>query len=281
MTHNTSFSNRTDTSSRRSVLTSIATVGAIGVAGCLGDDEDAPTEPDRGPFADIRIEGLDIVIELDRDADPIEVVNVIDPTGSLFTQQRIEAGVTRKTVQLGTSYVPGMYEFVALVDDEPIGSTEHKIEPELEIVDLKLGRDHPDEMYENATSVDTITNAIVTVKNSGSGPTGITKLQFEGDVPFPTRDSYEDSGIYDTDRGFGDADFVDAPHGRETVLYSNTRPFLLTSNVVECTPDTTEGIFFCRIITSHPDLIVSKQYAVQYTGESLPECEIAIEEQNP
>ncbi len=277
MTHNTSFSNRTDTSSRRSVLTSIATVGAIGVAGCLGDDEDTPPEPDRGPFSDIRIEGLDIVIELDRDS--IDVVNVIDPTGSLFTQQRIETGVTRETIRLGTSYVPGVYEFVALVDDESIGSTERRIEPDLEIVDFKLARNHPDEMYDGAGNISIRTNVIVTVQNSGTGPTGITKLRFEGDVPLPTRESYEDSGIYDVDGGFGDADVTDILQTSRKVLYSSTRPFLSISDVVECTPDTTEGTFVCRITTSHSDLTASKRYTVQYTGESLSECEITIEEQ--
>ena len=277
MTHNTSFSNRTDTSSRRSVLTSIATVGAIGVAGCLGDDEDTPPEPDRGPFSDIRIEGLDIVIELDRDS--IDVVNVIDPTGSLFTQQRIETGVTRETIRLGTSYVPGVYEFVALVDDESIGSTERRIEPDLEIVDLKLARYHPEDAWEGASPNAIGSEVIVTVQNTGTGPTGISKLRFEGDVPFPTRESYEDSGIYDTDRGLGDVDLVDVSYGSKTVLYSSTRPFLSVSDVVECTPDTIEGTFFCRIGTSHSDLTASKRYTVQYTGESLSECEITIEEQ--
>ena len=276
MTHNTSFSNRTDTSSRRSVLTSIATVGAIGVAGCLGDDEDAPTEPDQGPFSDIRIEGLDIVIELDRDS--IDVVNVIDPTGSLFTQQRIETGVTRETIRFGTSYVPGVYEFVALVDDESIGSTERRIEPDLEIVDFKLARNHPNEMYDGA-GVHTIrTEAIVVVENTGTGPTGITQLQFRGYVPQPTSESYNKSGIYDTDRGLGEVDsLLIYPFDKQT-LHSRTRPFSSVSNVVECTPETTEGKIVCSISTVHPGVTTSKEFTAQYTGENLSDCDITIGE---
>ncbi|NUE02330.1 hypothetical protein HUB97_07485 [Halorubraceae archaeon YAN] len=279
MTHNTSFSNRTDTSSRRSVLTSIATVGAIGVAGCLGDDEDAPTEPDQGPFSDIRIEGLDIVIELDRDS--IDVVNVIDPTGSLFTQQRIETGVTRETIRLGTSYVPGVYEFVALVDDESIGSTERRIEPDLEIVDFKLGRDYPEEMWDGAGPNAIRTEAIVTVKNTGTGPTGITQLRFDGDVPRPTPEDYPTSGIYDTDRGLGEVDVLHIHSGSEESLQSRTSPFSSVSGVVECSPETTEGIIVCHISTVHTEVTGSKIFVAQYTGESLSDCEVTVEEQIP
>ncbi|GAB3022346.1 hypothetical protein GCM10025298_07520 [Natronobiforma cellulositropha] len=90
---------------RRAVLGCLA-AGSTGViGGCL-----ASSTPD--VFETVAVEGTDLVVDVDDSA--LEQLSVIRPDGTLLATRTLPAGVRRETVTLGTSYLSGTYELIAL-----------------------------------------------------------------------------------------------------------------------------------------------------------------------
>ncbi|WIV68794.1 hypothetical protein [Natrialbaceae archaeon AArc-T1-2] len=263
---------------RRTVLCGIATGAAAAVSGCLNSSDNGETDSgDDGVFTTLDVEGTDLVIELTEEAS-IDQVNVIDPDGELFAERWIAAGVDRETVELGTDYQPGEYEIVALEDDTEQTTQSITLEPDVQITDLRLARNHPDDMFEDASDIDIRTETILTLENTGTGPDAAVGLYFSGDIPRPTPDEYEESGIYDTDSDIRrDADSVALPPGEGVTIYSQLMPFSESGGNVSCSPDTTEGDLRVVLETAVQESFSPRDYAVTYTGEDLAECEIEVE----
>ncbi|WP_276256807.1 hypothetical protein [Halomontanus rarus] len=223
------------------------------------------------------VEETALVLEFTSES-PVEQVNVIRPDGELFAEREIPAGSTRETVEIGTDYQPGEYDILGLEDGDERARESIVIEPDVQITDLRLGRNHPEAMYEGASDREAQREAIVTIENTGTGSDEVTRLEFSGDVPRPTPDDYEKSGIYDTESDIGRyADAVTLPPDSEVVIYSQSMPFSPAGDHVSCSPETTAGEFETIIETSVQGKATVATYNVTYTGEDLLECEIELE----
>jgi len=265
---------------RRTAIKSLLVGATAGLAGCstLNDRSDDGSADAAGEsIQSVDVDGLELVIELERDA--IDQLNLIEPSGDLFAQRSIESGVSRTTISIGTDYPPGEYELIGLASEETVETTPIALEPELELTELRLGRDYPEEMYEGARDSSTESEAILSVVNNGTGPTALTTLRFDGDVPFPSHESYDEageSGIHDPESG-GDADSITIPAGETTVVYSNTLPFSPASTRSKCDSVGRDGQFTVSLSATHESENLDREYIIHYLGTSPDDCEIEIE----
>ncbi len=267
------------TVNRRTAIGSILVGITTGLAGCsrLTDRGDSTADE---LIQHVAVDGLELVIELERDA--IDQLNVIGPSGDLFTQQTIESGVSRVTVSIGTDYSPGEYELIGLADGEAVEATSIALEPDLELTELRLGRDYPEKMYEGASDSRTEAEAILSVTNWGTGPTALTTIRFEGDVPFPSHESYDEvgrSGIYDPDSDIGaDADLIPIPAGETVLIYSNSQPFSPAGTRSKCDSVGRDGRFTVSLSVTHESENLDRDYIIHYLGTSPDDCDLKIEE---
>ncbi|WP_254810735.1 hypothetical protein [Natronosalvus amylolyticus] len=269
---------------RRTVLGSILVGITTGLAGCSAlsdsDDDDSSTNSSGGVLQSVAVEGLELVVELERDA--VDQLNLIDPSGELFAHQTIESGVSRTTLEIGTDYPIGEYELIGLADEETVETTSTTLEPDLDLTELRMGRDYPEEMYEGASDSRTEAEAILSVTNEGTGPTAVTALRFEGDIPFPTPDDFDesgDSGIYDPENDFGaDAESITIPAAETVVIYSNTRPFLPVNARAKCDSVGEDGEFIVRLFATHEAVDLTRGYFIRYSGTDSGDCQLEIEE---
>ncbi|NNC24730.1 hypothetical protein HKX41_11365, partial [Salinisphaera sp. USBA-960] len=91
----------------------------------------------------------------------------------------------RVSFDLGTTYTPGDYELVAVNDDQTIGTTTRSLRPDLQIIEMGIGRKNPKRMW-NGTEREIVDEAYVVVENRGSGPVSVTQLLFLGMAPYPS-----------------------------------------------------------------------------------------------
>ncbi|MFC7237637.1 hypothetical protein ACFQS4_05295 [Saliphagus sp. GCM10025317] len=265
---------------RRNVLRVLAIATSVGLAGCTASDNDesATKSNDSLEFTS-RIEETQLVLRFQ--AGVIDQVNVVDPAGELFATRTVEAGVSRLAVEIGTEYTPGTYDVIGLAADEVVETHSLKLEPNLELIDLRLGKNHPEEMYEGANELDIAAKAILYLTNTGSASTAVTSLRFRGDVPLPTHESYDetgDCGIYDTDNKVGgNADEVVIPAGETIVIYSNTRPFSPTARGAECNLAGYEGRFTVELSSVHASQDIKLEYTIQYQDTKPRGCAYEIE----
>ncbi|QLG28980.1 hypothetical protein HUG10_16190 [Halorarum halophilum] len=264
---------------RRTVLGSIAGSTVLPLAGCTGAP-DGQGESD-GAIRDVTVSEMQLVVTLREDAS-VDGLTVIQPDGSEFATRSVAAGVTRETIDLGMPYSPGEYEVHAIADEETVDEASLDIRPDVRITDLKLGRNHPDEMYEGASDQAIRSEAIVTVENHGTGPDAVTQLRFEGDVPQPTPNDFEESGIYDTESGLHEhREKALITVDEEENIFSFTQPFGSSGSNISCGPETVEGRFSVKILTELSKDSHRKSYNVEYTGEGFPSCNVRISEVEP
>ncbi len=268
---------------RRTALGSILVGITTGLAGCSGlSGGSDTTSADTGGeiIKSVDVDGLDLVIELDRDA--IDQLNVIAPSGDLFAQRTIESGVSRTTIAIGTDYAPGEYELIGLYDGDSVETVPVSLEPDLELTELRLGRDYPEEMYDGARDSSIEADAILSVRNGGSGPTALTALRFDGDVPFPTHESYDEtgeSGIYDPESDFGaDAEALTIPAGETVLVYSNSLPFLPVNARSKCDSVGRDGQFTVYLSATHDTVNLDRDYVIHYIETDSDDCAIEIGE---
>ena len=262
-----------DRPSRRTVLGSILAGASAGLAGCAGL---GATGSD--VITSIDVDGTDLVLTIE--PNKIDAVNVITPSGELFRERTIASGASQRRIPIGVSYSPGEYEIIVLSDGETVATSSVTLEPELELTELRLGRDHPEAMYDGARLASTNSEAILTVTNHGTGPTAVTALRFEGDVPYPISDKddrYIDSGIYDERRGFGEATAIRVPAREAVVFYSNTEPFSPIFVREKCDLVGEGGEFIVRLITSQEHNIAN-EYSIHYHDHNSEACDFEIED---
>lgn len=268
---------RERTPTRRGFLGGIVTGAVVSLSGCAGDNNGSESPGSADGFEAVGVEGTDLVVKFDDDH-PFDALSLIRPDGELFAERSLAPGVRQERFELGTTYSPGEYEIIGVSDGDEEVATSLVIEPDVEINRLRLGRNHPDEMYEGASDRTIQTEVILDIENTGNGPEAAVGLEFSGDVPRPTPDDSEDSGIYDTDSELGGhADRIALLPGENIVIYSHSTPFNPASDNVSCTPEGKQGEFEVELITSVMDSNPSEQYSVTYTGEDLADCEIEAE----
>ena len=268
---------RINTVTRRKVLGGIVASSVASLGGCAAFEESNEGPEDTEGFERVTVEGTELILEFE-DGHPFDGVTVVQPDGELFVERELATGVSRETVELGVDYVPGEYEVTGSSEGTEQSSSTIEIRPDTQITGLLLGRNHPDEMYEGASERTIQTEVILTLENTGSGPDTASGLVFRGNVPRPTPDDYDESGIYDTESDLGGhADQIGLPPGGSVTIYSHSTPFNPASDNVSCSPDTERGEFEVVIRTAIQGPNPSQQYSVAYTGEDLVECEIEVE----
>jgi hypothetical protein len=279
------------TISRRNVLRTAAGAALVSVAGCLTDDGDSGTPGDgtdspdgQGPLQRVAVEGTTLVVELSPDAD-VDQINLIQPNGELFGTRDVAAGAQQVSFEIGTSYAPGDYSVIALRDEETVAETSLSLQPDLEIVEMGIGKNQPEKMWDGPRD-EIAEEAFVTVENQGSGPDAITKLLFIGDVPYPSdeegtnyADSDDISGIYDP-QSDSEVNEVIVGAGEQITVYSSRSPFAFVPGAgTSCTEDEQSGEFELILETQVGDSRIEKGYAIQYSASSEPDgCDITISE---
>jgi hypothetical protein len=245
----------------------------VAVAGCT--DSSSTGSPGAGDISRVDVDGTELVVEYDS-ATSATGLAVIAPSGEAFAERQLTPGASQETIPIGTTYPPGTYT-VQLVDEESVvAAVEQSLRPDVVIRELKLGRNHPEEMFEGAGSLTVTGETIVTVENVGTGPEKLTKLHFGGDVPRPTPDNLSESGIAAIDQPVTYMQPV-IDTGETRTIYSMTLPFGASSDVVSCTPDGTSGQFEVSISGAVGGELAEQEYNVTYEGQDLSDCQITIE----
>ncbi|QLD90389.1 hypothetical protein HWV07_15640 [Natronomonas salina] len=199
---------------RRDVL---STVGAATLlAGC---SESSSTSS--GGFTKTTVENQQLIAEFESSLEA-ETISVIDPAGESFAETSVATGASRVTFDIPMPYAPGEYRLVAAAGDETLAETTQAIRPELEIVDVGVGANRLDEMPEGLHFPDR--QVYVTVKNEGTGPDGITRLEFSKEFPNSNTER-EGSGIFDGNSGVEENEQKVVPKDEATTLISWTLPF--------------------------------------------------------
>ncbi|QLC35486.1 hypothetical protein EFA46_014680 (plasmid) [Halarchaeum sp. CBA1220] len=272
---------------RRSALQAFGSLTLAALAGCTGNGDSGPsgssTVTPAGPFASLDVQGTTLVVELESGADA-EHVNLVKPNGSLFGTRDVAQGASRVSFDLGTTYTPGEYELVAVTGDQTIGTTTRTLQPDLQILEMGIGRNQPEQMW-NGPERSPQTQAFVTIENRGSGPTAVTQLLFFGKVPYPSGENgtqYAEtdiSGIYDPESNTEIEQVVVPPGGSKTI-YSSRMPFaFIRGGNVVCQDQPQSGTFELVLETSTSNTALSKRYDIRYSAsEEFNDCSIEVGE---
>ncbi|GGL40654.1 hypothetical protein GCM10009037_25500 [Halarchaeum grantii] len=272
---------------RRSALQALGSLTLAALAGCTGNGNSGTlstsTTSTAGPFASLGVQGTTLVAELESDAE-VDHVNLVKPNGSLFGTRDVAEGASRVSFDVGTTYTPGEYTLVAVTGDQTVGTTTRVLRPDLQILDMGIGRNQPEKMW-NGTEREIADEAYVVVENRGSGPGAVTKLLFIGDVPLPSTENGTNyvnnsdvSGIYDPETDSTTQTVVIPPGERRTV-YSATSPFgFAPGGAITCMDHRQTGSFKLVLKTSLGDSL-STTYDVTYSAsEQVDNCSISISE---
>jgi len=271
---------KTEKLTRRNLLSGIAVSAVASLSGCA-ESTDTDDSPESGTgLNQVTTEETDLVVDFETEHS-IDEISIIQPDGELFAERSVATRVRRETFDLGLDYDPGEYEIIGLTDETEQFSSTIDISPDVQITELLLGRNHPDQMYDGASERTIRTEAIISVENSGNGPDAATQLVFTGDIPRATPVNQDRSGIYDIENRIGGhADKIKLPPNEEVVLYSYSTPFGSATDNVTCSTNTTSGKFSTTLETAVQNKGPTRQYNVSYTGEDLVNCEIEIEERS-
>ena len=283
------MTNETPHISRRIALQTVASAALAGMAGCLNSSETSETPSNgttsavsQGPLKRVAVEGTTLVVELAADTD-ISQVNLIQPNGELFGTREVATGARQVSFEIGTAYAPGEYRVVALKGEENETETSLRIEPNLSIVEMGIGRNQPGKMWDSSSD-EIDEEAFVTVENQGSGPDAVTKLLFIGDVPYPSdeegthyADNDDVSGIYDPSSNT-EAESVVVGTDEKITLYSYRSPFaFIRGEGTSCKREEQAGEFELILETRVGAEEIAKTHNIQYSGSSeFDNCEITI-----
>ena len=276
--------------SRRTVSRTIAATALAGLAGCLGGSGSGSSDRSTNPLASqdlikhVAVNGMTLVVELAGGVD-LDRINLIEPNGEFFGQRRVAGGAQRVSFELRPAYTPGKYRIVGLKNEEEVVEVSYDIAPDLRLVDVGIGKYHPDRMW-NGSSRDTDDEAFVAVKNRSTGPDIISKLLFIGDVPYPSDEdgtNYENndrvSGIYDPSSDSEQAEVVIAA-GDQVTLYSSRSPFAFVPGAgVSCLEQPQSGQFELILENQVQETPISRTYNIEYSASSeFDTCDIEIGE---
>jgi hypothetical protein len=235
-------------------------------------------------FQELTIEGTTLMVRFDSDPE-FNQLNLIQPNGELFGQRDVVAGSQQVSFELGTTYGSGEYEVVALSEGETVGESSLVVQPNLGIVEMGIGRNQPEEMWDGSES-EIEEEAFVTIENQGTGPEVVTKLLFIGDLPYPSGeegtnyvDNEDVSGIYDPESD-SEVEQVIIGSGEQITLYSSRSPFAFVPGAgTSCSEESKTGEFELILETRVDGGRLTKTYSIQYSASQEPDsCEISISE---
>jgi hypothetical protein len=276
--------------SRRTALRTVAGAALGSAAGCMdsivNSDPNGGSSPEgeSGLFRQVTVEETALLVQFDSGSE-FDQINLIQPNGELFGYREVAAGSQQVSFDLGTTYAPGEYEIVALSGEETVGESSLSVQPNLGMVEMGIGRNQPEEMWDGSES-EIEEEAFVTLENQGTGPDAVTKLLFIGDVPYPSDEegtNYVDvediSGIYDPGSDSEVEQVIIAP-GEQITLYSSRSPFAFVPGAgTACSEESKTGEFELILVTRIGGDRVTKTYSIQYSAsQETDNCEISISE---
>ena len=276
--------------SRRIALRTVAGAALTSMAGCL--DGNGSTTPDGSEspssgssvFQQVTVNGTALVVEFASDSE-FDQINLIQPNGELFGQREVAAGSQQISFDLGTTYEPGEYQVFALRGEEQVGESSVTVQPDLQIVEMGIGRNQPEKMWDGPED-EIKEEAFVTIENQGTGPDAVTKLLFIGDVPYPSDEegtNYADdedvSGIYDPNSD-SEVEQVIIASGEQITIYSSRSPFAFVPGAgTSCSEESKTGEFDLILETRVGGDRIANTYSIQYSAsQESDNCEISISE---
>ncbi|MCU4743336.1 hypothetical protein [Natronoglomus mannanivorans] len=208
----------------------------------------------------------ELEIEIADDAS-VEFINLVDPNGELYDQQRLESSEIRTSFEiLGRSddFVTGDYELVALSGDEQLETTTVTLEAECRITDVLWAAENPD-MEWDTDLPHWDEYAAVVIENTGTIPSLLTELEWAG-APVARLQSKESQSYYHETR---------LPPGQTTV-YSAGSVYATNDAVhsLDCNVLETEPMTVTAVVQVGPDPSYTQQ--IKYDGDQS--CELSIED---
>ncbi|WP_323174744.1 hypothetical protein [Natrialba sp. PRR66] len=208
----------------------------------------------------------DLEVEIADDAS-VEFVNLIDPDGELYDQQRLEGGETRTSFEIlgryDDAFSSGEYEVVALdEDDEQLETTTVSLEANCTITDVLWAAENPDMDWETDSSTWDEYAAVV-IENTGTIPSLLTELEWTG-APVAQLQSKESQSYYHETR---------LPPG-ETTVYSAGSVYTTEDAIqsLDCEELETEPMTVTAVVQVGPDPSYTQQ--IEYGGDQS--CKLTI-----
>jgi hypothetical protein len=213
--------------SRRRFIQSGLAMAAAGVAGCssLGP---AGGVGRTSPIQETSVSGASLVVDLTENHE-VTKLNLVGPSGSLFRSTSVATGTTTAEIGLfdyrrGWHYTPGEHSLVAIADGEKNASKTVPLKPKLEISDVEPytgGRPTPSNRA----------NLLVTVKNTGTGPTWVYYVGYENALDqdanhIPANDYVKTVPLQNLDEPESREDVILEP-GKSSKLLGTDSPFIL------------------------------------------------------
>ena len=261
---------------RRTVLASLG-VSTAALAGCTSGTSTDPSNTSNSTdgngigaegsdvFTSVEMGDANLEIEVASDVS-VEYINLIDPNGELFDQQRLASGETTTSFEILGRYedsVPtGDYELIALDGDEQVDTTTITLEAECTITDVLWAAENPDMEWDKNSPVWDEYAAVV-IENTGTIPSLLTELRWQGS-PVARLLSKESQSYYHE---------THLPPGKTTV-YSKGSVYATDGAVhsLDCDELGTEPM----TVTAHVQVGSHPSYTQQIKYEDSQSCEITI-----
>lgn len=274
MTENTNIDN--DGIVRRAVLASLG-LSTAALAGCTSGMSTDPSNTSNSTDGNgISAEGSDVFTSVEMgnttleinvaDDASVEFINLIDPNGELFDQQRLATGETTTSFEILGRYedsIPtGDYELVALDGDEQVDTTTLTLEAECTITDVLWAAEYPDMEWDKNSPIWDEYSAVV-IENKGTIPSLLTELRWKGS-PVARLLSKESQSYYHETR---------LPPGKTTV-YSKGSVYATDDAVhsLDCDELGTEPM----TVTAHVQVGSNPSYTQEIKYGDSQSCEITI-----
>lgn len=262
---------------RRSVLATLG-ISTATLAGCASglDPSNNSTDGNRisagdsNVFTSVEIAEESLKIEVADDTS-VESINLVNPSGELYDQQRLENGETETSFEILGKYEDdfptGKYELVALDGDNQVDTTTLTLEANCTITDVLWAAENP-AMEWDKNSPNWETYAAVVIENTGTIPSLLTELEWAG-APVARLQSKESQSYFHETR---------LPPGETTV--QSKHPVYRTGNALrslDCGELGTEPMTVTAVVQVGVDPSYTQQ--LRYDGDQS--CELSIVEGNP
>ncbi|MDF9748467.1 MULTISPECIES: hypothetical protein [Natrinema] len=257
---------------RRSVLATLG-VSTATLAGCASGSDPSNNSTngngisagDSDVFTSVEIAEESLEIEVADDTS-VEFINLVDPSGELYDQQRLENGETETSFEILGRYEDdfptGKYELVALDGDDQVDTTTLTLEANCTITDVLWAAENPD-MGWDKNSPTWETYAAVVIENTGTIPSLLTELEWEG-APVARLQSKKSQSYYHEAR---------LPPG-ETTVYSKGSVYATDGAVhsLNCSDLETEPMTVTAVVQVGPDPSYTQD--IEYGGDQS--CSLTI-----
>ena len=279
MTENTNTDN--NSIARRTVLASLG-VSTAALAGCTSGTSTDPSNTSNSTdgngisaegsdvFTSVEMGDANLEIEVADDAS-VEFINLVDPNGELFDQQRLASSETATSFEILGRYedsVPtGDYELIALDGDEQVGTTTLTLEAECTITDVLWAAENPDMEWDKNSPVWDEYAAVV-IENTGTIPSLLTELRWKG-APAAKLGLDDTVSYYHETR---------LPPGKTTV-YSFSQIYQTSGagGSLDCTELGTEPMTVTAVVQVGQNPSYAQQ--IEYGGDQS--CDLSIVEEGP